>query len=827
MRIEFAKLLKKSLKPFFIFNYLKMTSKKTTIWYVSSYLIVSFFLFLDANAQKMNCYEPDAVRTAETPIDDIHLLLDLNFKPEKGLVLGIATHTFKVIRQKVDSFSFTAPEIKFNSVKLDGVDLKYKLNKEGITFYPSKALVFGSEHKLVLNYEATPRRGIYFIGWNDTTNRCRKQIWTQGEGIDNRWWIPCFDETSDKILSEVIVHFDSKYKVLSNGVKLEEKKGKDGKTTWHYNMLHPHVSYLIMLGIGDYAIQTEKTKSGITLNNWYYPDMPNTLEPTYRFTGDMMDFLQTETGTPYPWGAYSQIPVQDFLYGAMENTSATIFGDFFCVDKRSYFDRNYIAVNAHEMAHQWFGDNVSAWNSSHQWLQESFATYYSKLYERHHFGEDYYRWACRNETNTALEMAKSNNLPIVNSSAGGGRIYQKGSFVLGMIEYVIGHENYMRAIKYYLAKHAYGCVDTHDLFLAFQESCGINLDWFFEEWLYRGGEPKYEVSYSKEAKNTRFIVKQTQEISDLVGYFKMPIVFEVHYKDGSMDSRKEWVQGASTVVDVANPSNKEIDFVLFEPNSEILKTVTFKKSNEELFSQALKAPNMIDKYDALLGLRDVSLSLKRKTLEDVFNKNTFQALRAEAISQLAADMNALNNSFIMSVVNDQNPNVKLSLLSAASTISESKLPLFEKLLADSSYKVVEAALIKLCDMFPDKTRRYLVMTDNLYGIGNSLRITWLKYAYSLDKTRITELVNLTTYSNEFRTRYTAFQALQSLNYLDNTCIASLFDALCSWNSRLRGPASDVMNYFLNQAEMKRKIKDYYNSKTWEDWQKPLLANYVK
>ncbi len=176
----------------------------------------------------------------------------------------------------------------------------------------------------------------------------RKQIWTQGQGIDNRYWIPMYDDQNDKYITETVITFDKDYQVLSNGVLQKQVKNKNNTTTWHYAMSKPHAGYLLMLRHSS-AIKKTKSARGVPMNLYYYPEFADRAEPTLPLFGAYGRFPGARNRIPYPWESYSQIMVQDFLYGAMENTTATIFGDFFNVDERAYLDRNYVGVNCHEL----------------------------------------------------------------------------------------------------------------------------------------------------------------------------------------------------------------------------------------------------------------------------------------------------------------------------------------------------------------------------------------------------------------------------------------------------------------------------------------------
>ncbi len=813
---------------------------------IISTLALSFICLGGVLGQTQSTYksylnDPTA-HAREHNTDMERMIADIRFQPEKGIVIGKVTYTFTPIRSSIDTLFLDAPEIRLKKVMLDNADCKYTTSKEGLTMHFAKALPWNSKHSITIEYEATPKKGIYFIGWDDPKNISRKQIWTQGEGIDNRYWIPSYDDPDDKLICEEVVTIDKKYKVLGNGKKLEEKANADGTKTWHYAMEHPMAFYLVMLGIGEYEISTDKAADGTPLNNWYYADKKEGLEPTYRYTAKIMDFLEKETGVKYPWGAYSQIPVQNFLYGAMENTSATIYGDFYYVDKREYLDKNYVGVNAHEMAHQWFGDYVTGRGPTAIWLQESFATHYGKLANHHIFGEDYYQWDKRNEANTALAMSRDNKNPIVYTGAGTGRIYQKGSFVLDMLKYVVGKEDYDRTVTYYLNKHAFGSVETYDFYVAFHDVLGLNLDWFFDEWLYRGGEPEYKVNFLQDPAHTETIINvtQVQERNEVTGLFKMPITVEVHYTDGTMSSQQEIVQEDYHVYHIPNYGNKPIDFILFDPNSYILKKVNFSKPFAMLEGQALHAKNMIDRYDALVAMKEFPMSQKKATLLSVYNRETFHATRSEILTQIANENDAQCKKIIADALHDKDVKIRMTALQNMKKIAQEFIPDCENLLKDSSYKITEIALIKLCQDNPEKTGKYLELTDKQYGPDHSLRIEWLKIKIQFEEHRqgtgkessppltaaLAELTNYASPSYEFRTRVVAIRTLQSMNNFSSEAIGNIIDAYLSNNGRLSGPAAETLGYFIKQDDAKKYISDYVHSKTWTDWQKEKLSKII-
>lgn len=774
--------------------------------------------------------DPEGQVPREHNVDFIQMQLDVSFVPEKGLVKGKVIHTFKPMRPEVDSIVLDGVDITYKKVLLDGKKAGHIANDEKITFLPKSPLQYGTEHTIEIEYECHPRSGIYFIGWNDPKDMSRKQIWTQGQGTDNRHWIPCYDTQNDKLITEVTVHFDKEYKVLSNGTKLEEKDNGDGTKTWHYKMQHPHTTYLLMLGIGKYEIDERKSASGVPIHLWYYPEDKDKVEWAYKYSVEMFDFFEKEIGVPYGWESYSQIPVQDFMYGAMENTTATLFGDFFMVDERGYVDRNYVAVNAHELAHQWFGDLVTAKSFAHHWLQESFATHYNLLYEREAFGQDHFDWRRRTSAWSALGASKNDLRPIADSKAGTARHYPKGALVIDMMKYVTSREEYNRAVKYYLEEHKYRNVDSEDLMEAFQETTGRPMNWFWEEWVYRGGEPSYKMSFEEVAdadgnKSTQFNVSQEQEVSDILGLFKMPYVFEVHYEDGSMDTQTEWIGHKHHVVNISNPASKTIDYVLFDPNSRVaLKTVEFKKSPDMLKSQALKARYMLDRYDALVGLRDEKLEDKIGVFKKVMEKeDEFHAVKLEVIHQIANEKDARAKKLIRQAIEDEVVQVRQDVINEVKFIEKDMLDDYEKLLRDKSYVTVETTLNKLCAQYPENINEYLDMTKGLNGYrGNNIRVKWLEMAAATDDKYKEELVGLTSISYEFLTRVNAMNALERVNHFDQDLLKNLVDAAFNPNGRLAGPAKSTIQYFYKQNAYKKQIADYLRDNEWNDWQQEIV-----
>lgn len=770
----------------------------------------------------------------EHPVDIQRMTVDVKFDAPAGIVKGRVTHVFRTLRKRVDSIVFDAVGIEVFQATLGSRPVRYRSTDTTVVVYPEPSLRWDAEDSVSFTYQATPRKGLYFIGWNDATRRMRRQIWTQGQATDNRHWIPMYDDMNDKMITETIVTFDSSYAVLSNGTRVDAVVNGDGTKTWHYRMTRPHANYLLMIAVGMYDVTERHAASGVPLYLYSYPDYPDRIEPTYRMSVEAMDFLERETGIPYPWESYSQVPVADYVFGAMENTTATVFGDFFHVDARGFLDRSYVGVNVHELTHQWFGDLITGRSPKSIWLQESFATFYPHLFTRRTQGEDAYQWSRRGLHRSALAASEKDRFPIVHPNAGTARIYPKGAGVIDMMRYVFGEDEVRRVITHYLRRHAYGNVETNDLYLSFQDTLGITPDWFFDQWLYRGGEPHYEVSYSESVREGRKVtsvdVAQIHPVDELTGYFRMPIVVEVHYANGSKDSARAWVDGQRTTIDVPNSRGKDVDFVLFDPGSQVMKKVTFRRTWDEKVAQLKRAPLMIDRYDALEAMRgDTSKEAERlDLLADVMKNETYHAIRTEAIQQAAAMGLPQAWKIVAMGYTDKDVNVRTAALGAYAIIPAELKDAAMALLRDSSYAIVQQACQRLCASFPGEKATVLDVIKGEHGMHERVRIARLEVlASDGDMAAYDELADLCGPSWEFMTRQNAMQAVKRTGTLTPLSAANMIDALWSTNGRLAAVASGVLMALAEQPRWKSLVRTAVGGLVMKPWQRAIVDPLIR
>ncbi|MCX6267705.1 MAG: M1 family metallopeptidase [Bacteroidetes bacterium] len=754
-----------------------------------------------AQDKTITFYADPAGIPPDLPITIKHLTAHVSFIPVKNRVTGTAEFTFLPNRQHIDSIVFHAPDFDVSSVTIDDQNVKYHQTGNNLVIDPGSIPLLPSNPKqgilqtsrLLITYSAVPLAGpIYFIGWQPEESGKRKQIWAHRPN----GWLPYMD---GRITVDMFITFDGRYKVFSNGERLDVAENSDGTKTWHYAMKKDHPFFSTALVIGDYNYKTGKTSRGLPLEFWYYSDMPDRVGTTYMYTELMFDFLEKELDFGYPYPLYREAPVIDYMYGAMETTTSTVFGDYMQITPRSWWQRNYVNVNVHELAHQWFGNCVAHFVNRDVWLTESFATYYAKMFEKSIFGEDYFQNIRNDEMRLVFEAAKKNDYPVGGSQGGVQRVYQKGSLVLEMLRDVMGEKGFQDAISRYLNKYAFGYSETNDFVRCVYESTGKPYNWFFEEWILKGGEPDYLVRDSicvdsLGNPSTMFKVWQMQKVNDLNGLFKMPVEFEVHYQDGDIDHMKTWIEKQYTEVSVPNRQKKSIDFLLFDPNRKILKKATFVQPYEKLLAQAQRAANMIDRYDAWVALRPEPVSKKSQFLITAFHKETFWLIRSEILQQLAADHSPESVETFREALRDADANVRKSALLLLNPVPDLLQSTVEKLLFDSSYLNVEYALEALCVSFPGHVDQYLDLTRDMEGWrGKNIRMMWLSVALKSGKMEyLPELIGYCSPQYEFETRMNAFNLLKKLNYVDTETRKYAEVASKHWNNKLSGVAREYL-----------------------------------
>ncbi|MFK6999908.1 M1 family metallopeptidase [Flavobacterium oreochromis] len=425
-------------------------------------------------------------------VDFISLKAQLSPSFETKSISGNCQYIFKV-NSRVDSIKIDAIRMKFEKVKINGKFVNYKNTDKSLILFEGYKI---GTNKITFNYQATPKQTMYFVDMgvnsnplstsNQANNRFRNyQIWTQGQGKYTSHWLPSFDNVNEKLVFNLSISAQPFFEVISNGVlKKITQLGIKANKTWEYKMKKPMSSYLVMLAIGAFNSKKIKSKRGKNIQLYYKHEDKEKFDYTYKYSKEIFDFLENEIGLSYPWEIYKQAPVEDFLYAGMENTTATLFTQDFVVDKIGFNDKSYVNVNAHELAHHWFGDLITAKEGKHHWLQEGFATYYALLAERHLLGETHFQFELLKYAEEIQNNSKKDTIPILNEKASVLSFYKKGAWALHYLKESIGENNFKKAVKAYLKKYKFKNVDTQDFLNEIKKVApDFNIFEFKKEWL--------------------------------------------------------------------------------------------------------------------------------------------------------------------------------------------------------------------------------------------------------------------------------------------------------------------------------------------------------
>ncbi|MFD1095326.1 M1 family metallopeptidase [Salegentibacter chungangensis] len=442
------------------------------------YFLPALYLLFVFSAYSQNGTEISQIEK----VDFKKAAAQLRILPEKMKVEGKVSYVFDVL-QEADSIYIDARNMKFEELELNGKPVEY--TNTGSRLWLRSDFKISENNNLSLKYEVSPSQTMYFVNWDLPENiEANRQVWTQGQGKYTSYWLPSFDDMKEKLEFDLSFDFKKGYQLVANGVLQEKLQLNDSITRWEFDMQKPMSSYLVAVATGDFMSDKFVGDSGVPVQLYYLPQDSAKAEPTYRYSDRIFSFIEKEIGVDYPWQNYKQIPVQDFLYAGMENTGTTIFANSLMTDSIGFKDRNYVNVNAHELAHQWFGNLVTETESKHHWLHEGFATYYALLAEREIFGDDYYYWKLYETAEQLKELSDDGKgEALLNPNASSLTFYQKGAWALHMLREKVGDEAFRAAVKSYLEKYKFSNVVTEDFLAEVEKTSGQDLSGFRKNWL--------------------------------------------------------------------------------------------------------------------------------------------------------------------------------------------------------------------------------------------------------------------------------------------------------------------------------------------------------
>jgi aminopeptidase N len=520
-------------------------------------------------------FAPD--RTADVR----HSRLEVRLDPHRRFLAGTVRHTLSALDEGVETVTLHADELEVNRVT-DGEGKPLAFTHQGgrLTIRLAAPLGLGRETTVVVEYEGAPRRGLYFIQPDEDYPAKPYQVWSQGQDEDSRYWFPCFDHPCEKASSELLARVPERYRVVSNGALVGQESHGDGTVTWHWRQTLPHSAYLITLVVGEFDEVVLKA-GPVPLTVYVPPGRAARAEAVFGRTVKMMEVFERRFGVSFPWEKYAQVVVEDFVFGGMENTSATTLVDLALYDERAALDYDADDLIAHELAHQWWGDLLTCRDWSHAWLNEGFATWSETVFKEEHLGHDEAAYERHTQRATYLEEdAAEYRRAIVDRRYAepidlfDRHLYEKGACVLHMLRKELGEEPFWRAIRTYATANRGTSVVTEDLLRAVETATGRNLEWFFEQWVFRGGHPEISFSWAYDAKrkDLALTIRQGQSADELTpDAFRFSASVEALWKGGRSERHRIEVTRREHTVHL--PCDEAPERVRFDPDGDLLATV--------------------------------------------------------------------------------------------------------------------------------------------------------------------------------------------------------------------------------------------------------------
>jgi len=652
-------------------------------------------------------YGPDKV----VAVEHIDLHLTPNFGEES--LDGVCTMTVRALDEPVPSLTLDAVDLQISRVERLADDpkarreLKFAARQGELEIEFEPPIAPGESAAFAVRYRAVkPRHGLFFV--KPTAEHPEKvaHAWTQSQDQYARYWFPCLDYPHEKQPTTTTIVVPKGMFALGNG-ELVERRDEDGRTVFRYRQDVPHSTYLMTMVAGPFVeVASGKSgRNGIPVYYYVLPGREDEGERSFGATPKMMEVFERRIGTPYPYARYSQIAVTDFIFGGMENTSATTQTDRTLHDETAHADFSSDPLVAHELAHQWFGDLLTCRDWAHAWLNEGFATFMEAVWREADLGYDEYVYDIF-ECLTAYLREDSDRYrrPIVCNTFRDPieifdrHLYQKSAAVLHMLRGELGESRFWRAIALYVRDNAQRNVETIDLVRAIEEATGRNLRGFFNQWVFREGHPKLEVraTWDGERKVATVTIDQTQSIDS--GHPPYEFDVEIGIAPAEIaNERRVRAHVERQHETIAVPLDFEPKLVRFDPGAFILADVTYALGADFAAAALRDDPNVVARIRAARELAKNGGRIAREALERAFEAEPFWGVLAEAAAAIGATRAPWARTTLIRALSHRHPKVVRAAAAALGNFRDANAAaaLVEAAANQKSYFVRNAALTAL------------------------------------------------------------------------------------------------------------------------------------
>ena len=672
--------------------------------------------------------------TEQRKIDILHTQLDLRFNWTQETVIGKAVLHVKPYFYPIDHFALDAVGFKIKEISFADWPTPPDFNYDGekIHFQLSEPLQNHDTILLTVEYEAYPSegmegsraitsdKGLFFINPRLEIPGKPQQIWTQGETEFNSKWFPTIDKPNERTTQETIITVLDKFQTLSNGLLYKSVQNPDGTRTDYWRMDQPHAPYLFMVAIGEFAI-VEETWKQIPVQYYVEKQYEADAKDIFANTLEMLSFFSEITGIDYPWSKYAQVVVEDYVSGAMENTTSVIFGDFVQKHQRELIDQGNDGIVAHELFHHWFGNYVTCESWSNLTLNEGFANYSEYLWFEHKYGVDEADHHRKQELQGYLYEASNRTHPLIHFSYDDKEnmfdqhSYNKGGLVLHMLRNHVGDLAFFSALHNYLTEHAFQAVEVHDLRLAFEKTTGEDLNWFFNQWFLASGHPILNVSHRWEEESSKLtlVVEQIQDPEHALPIYRLPTEVAVVYNDNHLHPIPIDINQRKQIFEFVLPEQPLL--VVMDPEDDLLGVIQQNFSQQDYQKMYQTIPALTYREDAIrlmnFGASSEDVQIAAQALAD-----PYWSVRSKAISKINwSKANPMLLKLLSRIASsDPHSAVRSEAILTLSELDDANYtPVFlAGINKQDAYPVVAASLLALYQVNPNACLEQILMLED-------------------------------------------------------------------------------------------------------------------
>ena len=513
-------------------------------------------------------------------IDILNYKFEIHLNDTSDIIYGSADIALNIkdsedrVRLDLISQGKDGKGMEVKKVKFNGSEVSYSHDND-VLLIETGAFEYTSRDIINVVYSGMPITGL-IIGPNMHGDRT---FFSDNWPNKARNWLPLVDHPYDKSTAEFVVIAPNHYQVISNGLLVEETNlNKELKKT-HWKQSVPISCWLYALGVAEFAVDYVDYFEGKSIQTWVYKqDRDNGFYDFKIPTKHTMEFFSDYIG-PFAYEKLANVQ-SNSVKGGMESATAIFYSDVSVTGDRSVRWRNVVI---HEVAHQWFGNCVTEYDWDDVWLSEGFATYFTLMFREHAYGRDDFVNGLNDAKRLVYNHYKTdkessivhNNLKDMKDVLTYSLQYQKGAWVLHMLRNYVGEDNFRKGIRNYYKKYYNSTTTTNQFKTEMEVVSGMNLDTFFNQWLYKGGNMVLDGNWKFDEKKGRIEVNLNQVQND--GYlFEMPVELGISYNDKNLEKiqtvKLEKEKGRFYIASDSKPISIKID-----PNTKLLAIWDFNE----------------------------------------------------------------------------------------------------------------------------------------------------------------------------------------------------------------------------------------------------------